>query len=66
MTIKATNMRILLTFALISIVTSGCTGLRTASDNMASNPKAEPAFKVVSLSEVKWEQLNPARGDKSP
>ncbi len=59
-------MRVLLTFALVSFVTAGCTSFRTASDNMASNPMIEPAFKVILASEVKWEKLNPARGDKSP
>ena len=59
-------MRALLAFTLVSIVAAGCTGLRTASDSMVPNPKAEPSFKVVLVSEVKWEQLNPARGDKSP
>ena len=62
----AINMRALLTFALVSIVAAGCTGLRTASDSMTPSPTAGPAFKVVLMTEVKWEQLNPARGDKSP
>ena len=59
-------MKALLIFALVSIVAAGCAGLRTESDNMAQNPTAETSFKVVSVSEVRWEQLNPARGDKSP
>ena len=62
----ATNIRILLTFALVSIVAAGYTSLRAASDSIATNPTAESAYKVVSVSEVNWEQLNPARGDKSP
>jgi quercetin dioxygenase-like cupin family protein len=33
---------------------------------MAQNPTAEQSFVLVSVSEVKWEQLNPARGDQSP
>ena len=62
----ATNIRALLTCALVSIVAAGYTSLRAASDSIATNPTAESAYKVVSVSEVNWEQLNPARGDKSP
>ena len=37
-----------------------------ASYSIAQEPAAEPTSKVVLSSEVKWEPLNPARGDKSP
>jgi hypothetical protein len=40
--------------------------LQVASDSTAPKPAAEPTSKVVLTSEVNWEQLNPARGDKSP
>jgi hypothetical protein len=53
-------MKKFLSIALASIVTAG------ASDSIAQEPAAEPTSKVVLTSEVKWEQLNPARGDKSP
>ena len=62
----ATNIRALLTIALVFIVTAGYTSSRAASDNKAAHSTAEAAYKVISVSEVNWEQLNPARGDKSP
>lgn len=37
---------------------------RTGSTRNGS--AAEPTSQVILTSEVKWEQLNPARGDKSP
>ncbi len=58
-------MRALLTFSLY-IVAAGCAGPQTLSNITPSGLRIEPSFKVVLLSEVKWEQLNPARGDKSP
>lgn len=61
-----TNMRALLTFALVSIVTAGCASLRTESEDIAPNPTTESTNEVVLVSEVEWEKLNPARGDKSP
>ena len=59
-------MRALLTLALVSVVTAACTSLQVASDSTASKPATKPTSKVVLTSEVKWYQLNPARGDKSP
>ncbi|MEW8505816.1 MAG: DUF4437 domain-containing protein [Candidatus Thiodiazotropha sp.] len=46
-----------LSFSLVTALTALCTGMQVA---------AEPANVVVLASEVVWEQLNPARGDKSP
>jgi hypothetical protein len=40
--------------------------LRAVSGSVAAHPAAESTYKVVSVSEINWEQLNPARGDKSP
>ncbi len=45
------------TLALVCTVTTVCSITQVA---------AEPTSEVVLASEVKWEQLNPARGDKSP
>jgi len=59
-------MRTLLTLSLASVVTAACASSQIASDSTAQEPAAEPTSKVVLMSEVKWEQLNPARGDKSP
>ena len=51
------NMRTLLSLALASVVTTVCFSMQVA---------AEPTNEVILASEVKWEKLNPARGDKSP
>ena len=59
-------MRPSLAFALVSIVTVGCAGSRATPDARTPDPQAEASFEVVSVSEVEWEQLNPARGDRSP
>ena len=50
-------MRTFLSLTLVSTVTIVCTSMQVA---------AEPTNEVILASEVKWEQLNPARGDKSP
>ena len=60
------NMRMLLSLALAGIVTTACASSQVASDSTDQQSVAEPASKVVLMSEVKWEQLNPARGDNSP
>ncbi|MES9970543.1 MAG: DUF4437 domain-containing protein [Candidatus Thiodiazotropha sp.] len=44
-------------FALVGVLTSVCSSLPATAD---------PVKEVVLASEVKWQQLNPARGDKSP
>ena len=59
-------MKALMAFALISIVAAGCTRLGAVSDNIVANPTTATNNEVVLVSEVKWEKLNPARGDKSP
>ena len=59
-------MRTLLSLALVIVVTAVCTSLQAESDSTAPKLAAEPLSKVVLMSEVKWEPLNPARGDKSP
>ncbi|MBT8367005.1 MAG: DUF4437 domain-containing protein, partial [Deltaproteobacteria bacterium] len=59
-------MKKFLSIALVSVVTAACASMQAASDSIAQEPAAEPTSKVVLTSEVKWEQLNPARGDKSP
>ena len=47
-----------------TIVASLCVLFTTIST--AQQPATEQNSEVVLISEVKWEQLNPARGDKSP
>ena len=58
-------MRTILLLALTLVVTA-CASLQAGSDSIAQEPAAELTCKVVLTSEVKWEQLNPARGDQSP
>ena len=52
------------TFLLLTLAlgVSVCATLQAASDNIAT----KSATRVFLTSEVKWEPLNPARGDKSP
>ncbi len=65
--IKAiTKPRTLQAVALVSGLAIGCTSSANASDIMVSNTTAMPVSEVVLVSEVEWEKLNPARGDKSP
>jgi len=59
-------MRALQALALVSIVAAGCTSFQTASDHTAPPTATVPTFEVILASEVEWEKLNPARGDKSP
>ncbi len=56
------NITAKLSLALVSVLSAAL----AASDGTAQEPAAEPSSKVVLMSEVKWERLNPARGDKSP
>ena len=58
-------MRAFLLLAL-AIGVSGCDSLQIASDSITPEPAVKSTLEVVLISEVKWEQLNPARGDKSP
>ncbi|WED24443.1 DUF4437 domain-containing protein [Vibrio sp. JC009] len=59
-------MRTFLSVAAIAAITSGCSS--TSGNTEASTVEQTPApvSKVVLNSEVNWEELNPARGDKSP
>jgi len=60
------NITAKLSLALVSVVTAACTSLQVASDSIAQKPAGVTTSKVVLRSEVKWDHLNPARGDKSP
>ena len=64
--IEPTDMKALLISAWVSVLGASCAEVWAASESKVPNPSEEPAVTVVSVSEVKWEQLNPARGDKSP
>lgn len=43
-----------------------CTTTQTTAVKKAPTPSQDATYEVVAASEVKWEALNPARGDKSP
>ena len=58
-------MRKLLPIVFVSIFTTSVTIL-IASESISQKTEAGHDSKVVLASEVKWEMLNPARGDKSP
>lgn len=58
-----------LTFAsltLAGVFAAALANSQVASGNNTAEHAAEPTHEVVLRSEVVWEQLNPARGDKSP
>lgn len=59
-------MRALQILAPVSIVAAGCASFQTTSDSMVTVSTTMPTSEVILASEVRWEQLNPARGDKSP
>ena len=59
-------MKILLTVVLVSILSAGCEDSDPISDGAVLGPTIESTVTVVSVTDVDWEQLNPARGDKSP
>lgn len=51
----------------LAIATSSCVGTQVApSDGVTTSTAAQSKSAVVLVSDAKWEQLNPARGDKSP
>lgn len=51
---------------LITINLFSCSNLNKKSKGNSLNLIENPTNRVVLSSEIKWEQLNPARGDKSP
>ncbi len=55
-----------LVLTLIFLLSTACTGLQTALNSAPSSSSTNSSYEVVPISDVKWEQLNPARGDKSP
>ena len=62
MTLLASSTSALILATLLAN-TAGCTGPRKTPEPSSAGT---PTVRVVPLSEVAWEQLNPARGDKSP
>lgn len=60
------HMRTFLTIVVTAIFSTACASLHDSPNNIPPKSESEPAVTVIKLSEVKWEQLNPARGTKSP
>jgi hypothetical protein len=59
-------MRTLLTLLLASIVTTACASSPVESGSATARSASQSGNEVIPVSEVKWEKLNPARGDNSP
>ncbi|MEL6593749.1 MAG: DUF4437 domain-containing protein [Bacteroidota bacterium] len=57
------NFRFYLVFIFSSLVFACESG---QSDQEANASEPEPTYQLTLASEVQWEDLNPARGDKSP
>jgi len=60
------HMRTVLMLSLVSVTTTACAGSQATSNSVTAKPAAEPNNKLILASQLKWEKLNPARGDKSP
>ena len=58
--------RFTLLLIIAGVLAGGCGEMRIASDDTSPATAAKPTSEVILASEVNWEQLNPARGDKSP
>lgn len=60
------NLRTLLMLSLTSTVITACASSQVVSSSAIAKPEDESTSEIILASEVKWEKLNPARGDKSP
>ena len=63
---RRSSMRNDLADLALVVVATSCAGLPTPSGDRTSVPAGEPVNTVVLANDVRWEQLNPARGDQSP
>lgn len=52
-------------FAFTLVATSACATIPTRPGDVATEPGVETTYDLVLASEVVWEDVNPARGDKS-
>jgi len=59
-------MRRLLILSLTSVITTACVSSPVESPSDIAKSASETNNKIILTSQVKWEKLNPARGDKSP
>lgn len=60
------NLRILFIFSLAGVITTACANSQVTSSSDTSKLAAGSNNELILASQVKWEKLNPARGDKSP
>ena len=59
-------MKLFFVIAIAASVNVGCTRLTLENDHGAEAASDLPTGNVLPVSDVEWEKLNPARGDKSP
>ena len=59
-------MRTFLPLVLLCVITVACTSTQATFDSTSPKSVTEPTYELVLTSEVEWQQLNTARGDKSP
>ncbi len=59
------SRKILFVLLVVSMVSS-CTETEEKTESSVKEEISEPTNRVVLSSEIKWEKLNPARGEKSP
>lgn len=50
----------------IVLIAISCSDVNKSDNHIQDNVTISPTNKVVLSSEIEWEKLNPARGDKSP
>lgn len=64
--IESIEMRVFPFLAAALVLAADCESSQITSRGVATESASEPTSKVVLISEVEWQQLNPKRGDKSP
>ena len=62
----ATSHALVAALLLVVTCTGGCCDSADAFGSGASRPDMQTMVEVVAVADVQWEQLNPARGDRSP
>lgn len=61
------KIKMLFGLALLSLITACSNGkTHTSTEASSQNPDSIPTPKIILASEITWDKLNPARGDKSP
>ena len=62
---RRVTIRILILVVISGVLSLSCHSMQIKSEN-AQEAITEPTINVIMVSDVKWEQLNPARGSNSP